>query len=87
MVIKKSSQYKTKIPKAFKTRDPNTSIDGDKKKKCPICAKTRSYIAYAKPQNINEHDCTLYYVSKCNSCNYIHLEPVRQEQREQQEKE
>lgn len=71
----KDGQFKTKIPTAYRTKK-NVSIDGDIRKRCPSCNKNNKLIVYNKPQSVNEHDTTLYTMSKCTHCKYIHLVPI-----------
>jgi C4-type Zn-finger protein len=82
-LVTKDSTYKTKIPTIYKKKK-NISIDGDIRKQCPVClSKKGTYIQYAKPQTVNEHDGTLYYVSKCSKCKYVHLDPISVETKEE----
>ena len=75
-MVTKDGTWKEKFPTAYRTKNKDISIDGDKKKRCPICGKARSLIVYAKPQNINEHDSYLYNVQRCSNCKYVHIIPL-----------
>jgi C4-type Zn-finger protein len=86
-MVNKDGQFKTKIPTAYKKKK-NISIDGDIKKQCPVClSKKGTYIEYAKPQTVNEHDGTLYHVGKCSKCKYVHLDPISVEPKEEEQEE
>jgi len=75
-MVTKDGQLKTKLPTQYK-RKKDISIDGNIRKICPVCNnKKKTLIVYAKPQNINEHDPSLYHVTKCSSCKYLHLDPI-----------